>query len=255
MLLGTSHYIASRQTPRKHRLLLSRIVLGFFTDPLSGIRRPIVACVGSRTNVFIESLPSNGYTRHSIIKTIFLFRLPVHTVLRNPVLLKLCSVFHKHSLLKKIFKKYTYQYTLIIMNYNFHRNVYRCQMPLPHLMFCFHKATTVGSTTLLSGLHIYSCIYIYIYLFTYMHSIIPCGGGIQYLHRIHASRRRRRKGNPLPGGHNWATCHWGTYTESWSSRLGVGRKADDLALWKKKTTTYFCELESTENWMTSGRIF
>jgi hypothetical protein len=29
---------------------------------------------------------------------------------------------------------------------------------------------------------------------------ILCGGGVEYLHRSPASRRRRRKGNPVPGG-------------------------------------------------------
>jgi hypothetical protein len=29
---------------------------------------------------------------------------------------------------------------------------------------------------------------------------IPCGGGIEYLHRSPASRKRRQKGNPVPGG-------------------------------------------------------
>jgi hypothetical protein len=27
-----------------------------------------------------------------------------------------------------------------------------------------------------------------------------CGGGIEYLHRIPASRKRRQKRNPVPGG-------------------------------------------------------
>jgi hypothetical protein len=50
----------------KYRLLLSRIVLGVFTDPLPGNRRSIIARIGSRGNVFTESLPSNGYPRHNI---------------------------------------------------------------------------------------------------------------------------------------------------------------------------------------------
>jgi hypothetical protein len=29
--------------------------------------------------------------------------------------------------------------------------------------------------------------------------LFPCGGGIEYLHRSPASRKRRRKGNPVPG--------------------------------------------------------
>jgi hypothetical protein len=63
--IGTTHYITSERLPRKHRLLLSRIILGVFTDPLPSNRRPIVARVGSRRNVFTESLPSNGSIRHN----------------------------------------------------------------------------------------------------------------------------------------------------------------------------------------------
>jgi hypothetical protein len=61
-LLGGSH--------GKHHLLLSRIVSGLFTDPLSNNRRPIVARVGSRGNVFIESLPSNR-SIHTICYVLF----------------------------------------------------------------------------------------------------------------------------------------------------------------------------------------
>jgi hypothetical protein len=64
--LGTSRYIASGRIPRKYRLLLSRIVLGVFADPLPSNRRPIVARVCSRGNMFTESLPSNGSIRHNI---------------------------------------------------------------------------------------------------------------------------------------------------------------------------------------------
>jgi hypothetical protein len=49
----------------KHCLLLSRIVLRVFTDPLPSNKRPIVARFGSRGNMFTESLPSNGYTCHN----------------------------------------------------------------------------------------------------------------------------------------------------------------------------------------------
>jgi hypothetical protein len=38
---------------------------------------------------------------------------------------------------------------------------------------------------------------------------IPCGGGIEYLRRSPASRKRRRKGNPVPGGKSGPTCSWG----------------------------------------------
>jgi hypothetical protein len=35
------------------------------------------------------------------------------------------------------------------------------------------------------------------------------GGGIEYLHRSPASRRRRRKGNPVPGDTTGPPCSWG----------------------------------------------
>jgi hypothetical protein len=60
--LGTSRHIASGPTPRKAP---SYIVVGVFTDPLHSNRRP-VARVGSRGNVFTESLPSSGSIRSTI---------------------------------------------------------------------------------------------------------------------------------------------------------------------------------------------
>jgi hypothetical protein len=36
----------------------------------------------------------------------------------------------------------------------------------------------------------------------------PYGGGLQYLHRSPASRRRRRNGNPVPGGITGPPCFW-----------------------------------------------
>jgi hypothetical protein len=37
----------------------------------------------------------------------------------------------------------------------------------------------------------------------------PSGGGVEYLHCSHASRRRQRKGSPVPGGITWPPCSWG----------------------------------------------
>jgi hypothetical protein len=37
----------------------------------------------------------------------------------------------------------------------------------------------------------------------------PCGGGLEYLHRRPASRKRRQKGNPVPGGITEPPCSWG----------------------------------------------
>jgi hypothetical protein len=60
----------------------------------------------------------------------------------------------------------------------------------------------------------------------------PCGGALEYLLRNFASRRRRRKGNPVLGviRVTGSSYHWGTYIETWSSRFGVAHKADDFAL-------------------------
>jgi hypothetical protein len=40
-------------------------------------------------------------------------------------------------------------------------------------------------------------------------SPIPCAEGVEYLHRIPASSRRWRKGNPVPGGITGPPCSWG----------------------------------------------
>jgi hypothetical protein len=41
-------------------------------------------------------------------------------------------------------------------------------------------------------------------------TIASCGGRVEYLHRSLASGRRRRKGNPMPGGITGPPCSWGT---------------------------------------------
>jgi hypothetical protein len=38
----------------------------------------------------------------------------------------------------------------------------------------------------------------------------PCRGGLEYCNRSPANDRRRRKGNPVPGGITGLPCHWGT---------------------------------------------
>jgi hypothetical protein len=57
--------ITTLQGPRRKNSLYCWI--GVFTAPLPSNRYPIVAPIGSRGNVFTESLPSNGYTSHNII--------------------------------------------------------------------------------------------------------------------------------------------------------------------------------------------
>jgi hypothetical protein len=54
--------------------------------------------------------------------------------------------------------------------------------------------------------------------------VLPCGGGFEYLHRSPASSKRRRKGNPVPGGITGPPCSWGDInTGTWPSRLGESR--------------------------------
>jgi hypothetical protein len=36
-----------------------------------------------------------------------------------------------------------------------------------------------------------------------------CGGGLEYIHRSSASRKRRPKGNPVHGGITGPPCSWG----------------------------------------------
>jgi hypothetical protein len=36
----------------------------------------------------------------------------------------------------------------------------------------------------------------------------PCGGGVEYIHRSPASRRRRQKWNPVPGSITGPPCCW-----------------------------------------------
>jgi hypothetical protein len=54
-----------------------------FTDPLPNNRLPIVARICLLGNVFIESLPSNGYTRHNIA-TDLLKALLGHGLINTP---------------------------------------------------------------------------------------------------------------------------------------------------------------------------
>jgi hypothetical protein len=58
---------------------------------------------------------------------------------------------------------------------------------------------------------------------------------------------------PSAWGYNWATLSLADLnTEAWSSRLGVGRKADDLALQKIIVAK---SKEVKTGWKKSGRIF
>jgi hypothetical protein len=43
-----------------------------------------------------------------------------------------------------------------------------------------------------------------------VHYFYQCGGGLEYPHRSPTNRRRRRKGNPVPGHITGPPCHWGT---------------------------------------------
>jgi hypothetical protein len=66
--------------------------------------------------------------------------------------------------------------------------------------------------------------------FIYYLEEVSCGGGVEYLHRSLASCRRRRKGNPVPGGYKYGdlalqvrgslgcervTCRESCWTRTW----------------------------------------
>jgi hypothetical protein len=56
-----------------------------------------------------------------------------------------------------------------------------------------------------------------------------CGGGLEYLHRSPASRKRRQKGNPVPGGITGPPCS-GQYKYG-DLALQVGRISDESKIW------------------------
>jgi hypothetical protein len=47
------------------------------------------------------------------------------------------------------------------------------------------------------------------YIVTNQQSKDPCEGGLESLHRIPASSKRRQKGNPVRGGITRPPCSWG----------------------------------------------
>jgi hypothetical protein len=71
-------FIFTLQRPHgKHRLLLSRIVLGALTAPLHGNGHcvdhiDILLTRSYRGHLFNKSMPSNGYTRHNIYIYIYI---------------------------------------------------------------------------------------------------------------------------------------------------------------------------------------
>jgi hypothetical protein len=70
----------------------------------------------------------------------------------------------------------------------------------------------------------------------------PCGGRLEYLHCSLASRRRRRKGNPVPG----ATLSLGGYKyKDMVLQVGGG-----LQCWRSCSVKYYCcEIQRSANLM------
>jgi hypothetical protein len=63
----------------------------------------------------------------------------------------------------------------------------------------------------------------FLIVFIYIYMYDPCGGGLEYLHRSPASRKRRQKGNPVPGIITGPPCSRGIYIRGpgpsgWGSR-------------------------------------
>jgi hypothetical protein len=80
--------------------------------------------------------------------------------------------------------------------------------------------------------------------------IFPCGGGFEYMCRSPRSRRRRRKGNPVPGGITGLPCSvlyrslWREDLRAWSWRISTVRRrcqetaGEDTEGWKKLSGCY-----------------
>jgi hypothetical protein len=88
---------------------------------------------------------------------------------------------------------------------------------------------------------IYLCVYLFaylspsfirfIYLFVYVYT--PCGGRLEYLHHSPPESYKATKRDSDIWGYNWTTLLVGDInTETWTSRLGVEHKTDNLALEK-----------------------
>jgi hypothetical protein len=56
------------------------------------------------------------------------------------------------------------------------------------------------------------------------------GGGLEYLHRSLATRKRRQKGNPAPGDITGPPCSWGIEIR-WPGPPGWGSLRWDIKLW------------------------
>jgi hypothetical protein len=67
----------------------------------------------------------------------------------------------------------------------------------------------------------------------------PSGGRLEYLHCSPVSRRRRPKGNLVPGGITWPPCHWG---------MGLDARLMTLLCTKKLW------LQNPEKWRPDGLI-
>jgi hypothetical protein len=65
---------------------------------------------------------------------------------------------------------------------------------------------------------------------------IPCGGVVEYFHRSPASRRRRRKWNPVPGGITGPPCSWGCKYGDIALQVGESRIWDSK-IWSESDGT------------------
>jgi hypothetical protein len=90
-ILGPVFWLCPFITPRygPHGKYSMYCWQGLFTALLPSNRRPSVAHVGLRRNVFTESLPNNGYTHHNTIKKIFQHLISSYSQLVNFQLIEL----------------------------------------------------------------------------------------------------------------------------------------------------------------------
>jgi hypothetical protein len=88
-------------------------------------------------------------------------------------------------------------------------------------------------------LHVNCLTYTLLKLF---HKLTPCGGGLEYLHRCPASRKRQQKGNPVPGGITGPPCSWGY--KYGNLALQVGGVSNETVKYGRE----FCGT-STQEWL------
>jgi hypothetical protein len=147
-LYAAEHFfkITSHRPRRKQSLL--------FTNPLRSNGCPIMAHVGSRVNMFTESLPSNGFIRHNILCRVTYF----HNVQWGTVRCIICLLSVFRLWIKLLYPKlYIFETSLIIHSYRIQNwmvfNVASVSLLRNPSMFRFPRRSVKSMASLMTQLH------------------------------------------------------------------------------------------------------